>query len=561
MEYYIYGAGNNLQSVLEQTNYYLDIEGIIDNNDEKINTVVQNLCVQSADYFLKNIFDKENHKIIVSVTQPIAQKEIQDDLKRRGLKKGCNYYMASDFCRFDCEQIPGAVQVMQETPEGYYARKSCDPNSYLVKSSTGRLFRIFKQCETDRIQEIYIKCKQNNMFGQYIVNSWYPDDIHCFGDSLVLEHEYIDPITYCFEWSPTVYEEYVKFMFDFVNRLSESGLKLADPHGLNATIHEGKFVFLDYGAIDEGQVYAREIVQLLETLVYPLILMKKGQIERAYLYLEEHEITMCYKDICGYLCEEEKKIVKEILKGLIGITSNKDVKYVVDEIKGFINHFGKVKEQCAWGDYQDDEWDRSSDPNRWTTKMKNVVNMIRKVKPMSIIDIAGNQGWYGSYCREIVNKVIVVDMDMNALDRLWERIKENNMQNVTPVKMSICAPSLGRHYDGLIDGNTIQPLRESGCNRVKCDMAIALAIVHHLVFREHLSFEEVVLLLMSYCKQYLIVEFVEQTDYYISNFKKQGYEWYTKNNFESILLNYFDVLQQCESSPEETRTLYLCKKR
>lgn len=547
--------------VLEQTEFWLNIHGILDNDEKKIHTKVGDYIIESAHDFINNKYDKSRHKLIISVTQPIAQKEIQDELKKKGFIKGKNYVMACDFCHFDCEQIPGTVTGVQEVPEGYLAKKTCDPNSYLVTDEMGRLFRIIRPQLSERTKNIYNKCKNNNLFSRYIVDSWIRNDIDCFRDNLVLEHEYIDPITYCFEWSPKVYEEYVKFMFDFLRMLLEAGLHLADPHGLNATIHNGKFIFLDFGAIDEGRAYPREIIQLVETLVYPLILMKKGQVKRAYLYLEEHEITMGYKDICGYLRKDEDKKIRCIYEKLVYSISKRDVIDVIKEIEKFIDEIEVLSKKFDWGDYQEDEWNRSSDPLKWTTKMKNVVQMIKMVSPSSIVDIAGNQGWYSSYCRDIVNKVIVVDMDMTALDRLWERIKQCNMKNVTPVKMSICAPSLGRHYDGLIDGCTIKPLRESGCNRVRSNMAIALAIVHHLAFREHLSFEEIILLLMSYCEEFLIVEFIEQTDYYIRNFKKEEYKWYTRDNFENILKNRFDIIQHLESSPEETRILYLCKKR
>ena len=38
MNYYIYGAGKNLKTILDQVSQYICIEGILDNDKNKINT-------------------------------------------------------------------------------------------------------------------------------------------------------------------------------------------------------------------------------------------------------------------------------------------------------------------------------------------------------------------------------------------------------------------------------------------------------------------------------------------------------------------------------------------
>lgn len=63
---------------------------------------------------------------------------------------------------------------------------------------------------------------------------------------MVIEHKFISPITYCYEWPPEMYEEYVEFMLDFIISLTKADLRLSDPHGLNATINDGKFVFFGF---------------------------------------------------------------------------------------------------------------------------------------------------------------------------------------------------------------------------------------------------------------------------------------------------------------------------
>lgn len=559
MNYYIYGAGKNLKIVLDQVTQYICIDGILDNDKSKINTEIESKRVYSIEKFFSEIYD--NHTvIIISVTNPKAQKEIEVDLIKRGIKKGENYVMASEFCSFGGSQTPGSVSGVIRTPEGYEARKSVDPNSYIVFSKRNRIFRVVKDQVADKMRRIYQKCKENDLFDQWIIKTWIADNEQEFGVNLVLEHEYIPIISFCFEWAPKMYEDYVIYFLDLIGKLTNAGLCLVDAHGLNATIYKGSFSFFDFGALDEGIITGMRLQEVLNTLVLPLILIKVGQTSRAYLYLEDHSILLNLRDVVGYLSITENDHLKKIYEKTIKVNTSEDVEDILAEIKKYIINFRRNGAKGKWEDYQDNEWMITNDKIKWTTKMQNAISLIEYVKPHTIIDIAGNQGWYGSYFRQYLDSSIIVDSDINALDKLWTRIKSEKINNVIPVKMSICAPSLGRHYDGFIDGKAIKPIRKCGCERYRSEFAIALSIVHHLAFREYLSFDEIISLLSEYTTKYLLIEFVDKEDKFIEDFIKVGYEWYTKDNFERSLKQHFNILQQKESSPKETRTMYLCEK-
>lgn len=560
MKYYIYGAGKNLNEVLEKTAFFLDVEGILDNDIEKIGTKVNSINIISAEAFLDAQFDKNEHRIIVSVTNPSAKKEIEDTLTDKGLKKGCEFLNASDFCKFYFERKPGTTTGVIDVPDGFTARISFDPNSYLIRSTDNRIFRVIKPNVVEKTEKIYEKCKSNNLFGEYIVDSWIRDDIHGFENQMLIEHEYISPISFCFEWPPLMYEDYVLYMLELVQKLTDSGLGLVDAHGLNATFYKGKFIFYDFGAIGYGLTSPIEIQEIVNTLVIPLVLMKLGQKDRAYFYLKDHSITLGIRDIKGYLSDEEFEKFREIYEAIIYTYSKNKITEVLDLIRKYIKDFKVSKKTGAWEDYQDNEWNREPDKTKWSIKMVNAISMIKRVSPGTIVDIAGNQGWYGSYLRDQLDHAVIADMDTTALDKLWERIKREKIDNVIPVYMSICAPSLGRHYDGFVDGNTIKPIRQSGCERYRSELAVALAIVHHMAFREQLSFREIIDVLSVYTDKYLLVEFVSQDDRFIAYFIKDGFEWYTKEAFEDALKSRYEVIDQKESSPVETRTLYLCKK-
>ena len=47
----------------------------------------------------------------------------------------------------------------------------------------------------------------------------------------------------------------------------------------------------------------------------------------------------------------------------------------------------------------------------------------------------------------------------------------------------------------------------------------------------------------------------------LDGFKKDEYDWYTKEAFENELKKQCSIVEILNSTPEETRTLYLCNKQ
>ena len=96
--------------------------------------------------------------------------------------------------------------------------------------------------------------------------------------------------------------------------------------------------------------------------------------------------------------------------------------------------------------------------------------------------------------------------------------------------------------------------------RLRTDLVLALAIVHHLAFRWQMTFDEIVKQLKAFSQKYVIVEFVDKQDVYLSDFRTERFDWYTKDNFEKALRRNFEIVDCAPSIPAESRTLYLCKK-
>ncbi len=559
MQYIIFGAGNNafyLIKSMEKSGYR--IKGIIDNDHSKHGKMILGHRVECIEDY--DVEELKRNFILVSIANQDSFSEVKKQLECIGLSEGKHF--ACGLGLIDgVDPISGHTSGYIDLSNLYSSIKTYDPSSRLiVLKAEKRIFRGVTKSDEHRYREVFEQCHKNGLIGEEIVNTWISDEGIDLPYDLIFEHEFIEPVTYDFEWPPHMFKDYVIFMCEFIRKMAESDLCLIDGHALNVTVNKGHFVFIDFGALGKGLVQPRTLVEFLNTHLIPLILIIKNEIDKAYLYLKNPGITYTLRDIKGYMTEEEIKEVSDIYDLIPRIADQISVIYFADKVKEFIEEQWDIDETTRWAGYQNDEWEWSSDKKKWSEKMKNVVDDISRVKPDTIVDIAGNMGWYGASCRKSVKYSVIVDIDYSCVDNLWNRVKNQKMDNVIPVYMSFCAPTMDYYRDEMISKGEITPWRKSAVSRFKSELVLALAVVHHLAFAQQLTFEEIIGQLNEFSERYLIIEFIEKEDRYITDFIKTGFDWYNKYNFEKALQRYFKIIDISESTPKETRYIYLCEK-
>lgn len=558
-KYILYGAGRNAEIIIKKSVGIYEFDCVIDKDENKWGKKIGGLVINSPQFLKTNEY--KNQDIIISITNETIHDSVITYLEELGFKYGQNCFDASDVIPIG-EVVPGHVSGVVDGIQSSQKIKSYDSASFLLYTDDRKgILRCVNDLYVNKYKEIFIKCKENQLLGKYIVNTQIVDGNKLnLPYKLVLEHEYIDPVSYCFEWSPRTFHDYTIFMANMLKALAEAGLGLCDGHALNATIYNASFVFIDFGALKSGITGGVTLVEYINTHLIPLIMFAKGQTEKAYLFLKNAGIQYTLADIRGYLSIEEAEQIEELYSDALRVKNQKAVIYIADKFTKFINSLSEESFNTKWEGYQNDEWDWSDDRSRWSDKMCNVMKMIENVKPDSIVDLAGNMGWYGTYFHSKLKHALVVDMDTHCVDYVWDKIRKEGINNVIPVRMSICAPTLDYYRDEAISKTAIIPWRRNAIYRFKSDLVLALAIIHHLVFSQQLSFDEVIDQFLMFSNKYMIIEFVEQTDKYIQNFKKKGFEWYTKDSFEECLKKRCRILDTESSTPGETRTLYLCEK-
>jgi hypothetical protein len=90
-------------------------------------------------------------------------------------------------------------------------------------------------------------------------------------------------------------------------------------------------------------------------------------------------------------------------------------------------------------------------------------------------------------------------------------------------------------------------------------MVLALALVHHLVFKHGLTLDHIAALFDAFAEKSLLVEFVPKEDKYVRNWWTADFAWYSADSFEKSLGRYFKSIERVPSHPDP-RIIFVCYK-
>ena len=151
-------------------------------------------------------------------------------------------------------------------------------------------------------------------------------------------------------------------------------------------------------------------------------------------------------------------------------------------------------------------------------------------------------------------RVISMDIDYAAVDLNYCKNRKEKIDNVYPLVFDLSNPSPSIGF-----ANAERPRLE---DRSKPDMIVALAIIHHLTVTYNIPFE----ILAKHFNDLgadLLIEYVDRED---SQFKKilknkgTDYSHYTKENFETSFLQYYEITEKIDIT-DAYRTLYFLKSK
>lgn len=529
----IWGTGNtsiNVTKELYAQNLGERIIYYIDNEKDKQNLPFLSRMVYSYDKLV-------NEKNVLVIIASMYYGEISEQLKEMGCS---NFINGIDFFNipYNFISFPGFVE---NKNDGFTILRGSNNRGrvLLKKDEYKNIYRgIFKDYSKD-CEDIINICNLNGIIGDYIIETKISNEnIEPFG--LILEQKKIDRFTYPVEWSPYMFKDATNQIINLISKLHQYKLTLSNVNPYIVTYDNCKFKLVDVTVLQKGTLGINLVEELFYTLINPLILMSKSKYNKAILYMKEKNIGIDYEDIIGYLKQDETVMYNTTLNTVRELIAYNKIDKVLIVLKDYITNININLNDTVWTTYQD--YESLNDESIWSYKNSLIINFIRNNPINNILDIAGNLGWYCIKASQYNIKSIVGDLDYEVNNKSYCYLKETNNNMVIPLVMDFNKP-----YKDV--------------TRFKSDLVMSLAVIHHLVFSNKLSFEDIIKQLNEYTNKYLIIEFINRNDKWIyTDINNELYNWYNIENFEDVLKKYFKIIKKDSLDVENERSLYFCVK-
>ena len=179
--------------------------------------------------------------------------------------------------------------------------------------------------------------------------------------------------------------------------------------------------------------------------------------------------------------------------------------------------------QTAWADYRAEDTLPANYDNLTGRKLA-ILNVIKRLQPKRVADLASNSGTFTFLAARHGASVLALDFDENALDQLYATARATSIPlNVTCGLSDLTKP------------------REVAAN---ADLAIALAVTHHLALGQRYPFSYILERLAAFTKDALLVEFMPNG---LGGAAGPGPDplpdWYSEPQFLAALRERFNIVE------------------
>lgn len=373
-------------------------------------------------------------------------------------------------------------------------------------------------------------------------------------------------ITYPWEWSFSQLKDCAITTLKIQKIALEYGFSLKDANFFNIQFYKNKPVLIDTTSFEEyknNQIWIG-YKQFCENFLSPLSLC-------AYVNLKMSD--MLIKNIDGISLKLTSKLLPQKTYFNLGLLthihlqalfqksysentnkisanlSKESLKNLISNLMSTINSINLPKSKTDWGNY----YSKTNYSKDSFEDKKNIINSFKnKINPKTVLDFGANTGVFSRLFRD--SFCYSVDFDQAAIEYNYQTVKQNNEENIFPLVFDITNPSPAVGF--------YNKERKDFITRINnVDLVMALALIHHLVLKNNLTFEKLAQYFCDFGK-YLIIEFVDKKDSQIEKMLKNRedvFSEYNMQNFESVFKKFYNIIDKQEIKNTK-RTLYLMEK-
>ena len=376
----------------------------------------------------------------------------------------------------------------------------------------------------------------------------------------------IEFVSYPYEWSFDMVKDAALLTLQLAKEAIPYGLILKDASPYNIQWHNGKIIFIDSLSFEKYNEEEPWIAyrQFCENFLNPLLLMhyNKTSLQELMLAWADGIPMAVTRSLLPFRSKFSLNTYLHIhLHARLSSANKKsDLKKtrfsrqkmlrLLSSLEDLVSSLRLPLKKTAWSNYYEEASQRN---DYLTEKSKIIQQWIEKLNVQTAADLGANEGVFSKILSEKNIKIVATDADPYCINNLYLDIKNNAKKNIQPliIDLSHPSPAIGVNNEE----------RASFIERVKVDLVLALALIHHLAIGKNIPFKIIADLFNRLAKN-VIVEFIPKEDeksQLLLEQKNDIYRDYNEISFIKTFEKYFSVVDR-QMIPGSDRTLFLMKR-
>ena len=349
-----------------------------------------------------------------------------------------------------------------------------------------------------------------------------PQQLGLAGDwAAVLRHQPLPFVSYPYEWTFSMLRDAALFHLEVLAEALEDDLVVKDGTPFNVQFVGSRPVFIDVGSLERlrpGDLWVG-YRQFCRQFLFPLMLRAwKGVPFQPWLrgdpegptpedmwrLLGRRRLTPTGLLLVGLQARADRKLAErsEGLRQQLG-RAGFDKGIIQANVRGLQRRVERLRWEppvSAWSGYAAD---CSHVARHREAKVAFLQQALGATAPRRVVDLGANDGHFSRVAADAGAMVIAVDSDEAVLDHLYRRLRDAGDDRIQPVLADLAKPSPALGWRG--------KERQSLEARLRPDLVVAYAVVHHLTLGASIPFREVADWLAGFgCP--LVLEMVDPND-------------------------------------------------
>ena len=388
----------------------------------------------------------------------------------------------------------------------------------------------------------------------------------------VIRPDRISFISYRYEWCFSQFKDAARLTLRLQKTAIAYGMSLKDATPYNVAFSNGRPVWIDTlsfeGLKPEPWVAYAQFCQMF---LAPLALMSKVDIRLQQLL--KSSIDGVPLDLASRLLPATTRLRPGLLMHVHlhaaaqrrlattnGATlANRSSKpFSQTALTGLIDNLARTVDRLEWAGAKT-TWGNYYDATNYTDaafthKRRIVETALDRLAPATVWDLGANDGTFSRIASTRELPTVAFDIDPVAVERNYRQAVRDGDRTILPLLLDLTNPS-GKY-------GWANEERDALADRGPADLALVLALVHHLAIGHNVPLERIAEYLGRLARA-LVIEFVPKGDSQVQRLlasRVDIFENYTQDGFERAFSTVFDI-DQAVPVQDSVRTIYIMKRR